>query len=403
MRKSLSFSTAAVLLAGLMVTSFGAFAAKVSLEMTQKNDNNYPVRYALVVEDACDADFLKFNIYDDGEKADFGKLDKVEIPKSNEGKTCRLNRELSPKDINGKVLEVRLHKNSGNKVGGNLYVRVPCENNALQMARSQNGGVHNLKNEAKDFSCPKQSGAGGWPPAATNGQQQQPQQSCSINAGVEASNRERVRVTATCDLNAKNADVLITQGNRIVERNTINFSAGERTNVAPLIPRPAESTIAFKVEIRTKNGETFSKNMTIRKDPTFNHKPTAQVLSGHNMTPAPKGKSMGRGTYWPATIQVRAYDNDIEEEFPQEAILVQLINAKTGAIIGETEVSTGQTAQFDVEAQFIEPLVFGSAKWDTSAALQKGENVLKVRVYDAYQKKGYIDLAVIKINVVSDK
>ncbi len=41
----------------------------------------------------------------------------------------------------------------------------------------------------------------------------------------------------------------------------------------------------------------------IPKDPTYNFSPVAQLVSEQLVTPQPKNKALGRGSYWEAEIR----------------------------------------------------------------------------------------------------
>lgn len=418
MRKSLSFYSVAGLLAALMVTSFGAFAAQVRLEMSKSNDSNHPVKYDLVVVNACEVDTLRFDLNHDGQAENFNNIEKIAIKK--DGNKCGYARQLSPKEISGKILEVRLYKKDGSLVGDYLYVRVPCKGQAEQMSRSNNGdgsGYNLTKEKAKSFSCgndpgPSNKGIGSTPSTGGNNQQEQPQQSCSIYSQVEGSNKSIVRVTATCALRTNGSEVTVMQGDRRISQKNINFDANRQTEVA-LIERPTDSTVVFTVEIRTreKGGQTFTSSpQKILKNPTFHYKQDGKVLTKAKDTPNREDKKGGRGDYWRSNIKVQVFDRDIEEEHNQYQIYVQLFNKTMGKVVREATLATTQAHEFELFAEFIEPYglnPFSRSErlnhWDKDAQLQKGNNVIEVRVFDAYQTKNYIVVDTVEVNIVSDK
>jgi hypothetical protein len=117
-----------------------------------------------------------------------------------------------------------------------------------------------------------------------------------------------------------------------------------------------------------------------------------------NLSAPKKKKAFGRGWYWPATISGNAYDADVDASEGQARIKVELIALVNGGeqVLKTANVNSTGNYSFTVEHELVDPF-FGQPK--RRGELQQGENRLKVRVWDAYEGKTYVDLPEVRVTV----
>lgn len=431
MRNHLSFSAAAVVLSAFVVTSASAFAANFSIQLSKDTSSNQSltVRYDLigkvpVVKGACEVDSFRFR-YSEGDDLE----DYVVIKKANDGKSCDFSRQLSAKGLDyGKLFELRTYKLNGQNPNlvDTIFAQIPCAKTAQLMSGKTNAKDNTIvlgkKQSIKIETCaaaPKAS-TSVVPIAIPNigektNQQEKPQQSCSVSSKVnEEFSRGAVNISARCSL-TETVDIIIMQGDRILNKDKTRVSLGANlTAELPAIPRNSQASNVYEVEIRKLDGHSILKqNLTVLKDPSFNHNPEGRYKTEMKITPKEEETTVFRGVYWEAKIAANIIDQDIEDHFPQSAILVQLIKVlkdQSGNVVSEKvvdgysyslNVSTGRDVSFTVSAKFEQPRLFGKNHWDKDSALQKGNNYFKIRIYDAFQKEKHIDLDEVDVLVNS--
>ncbi|MCB0407718.1 MAG: hypothetical protein KDD34_05890 [Bdellovibrionales bacterium] len=227
------------------------------------------------------------------------------------------------------------------------------------------------------------------------------EQNCSLSASV---NGAAVRLTAGCIREDILAVEVLNEG-QVVFSNYVKVKGGTYYNAASYQTLLRDETKNISLTIRAHSeryNENFSRrNVVIQKVPTFTSMVKIAVLSSNLQTPKAQDKALGRGVYYEAQVEVAVQDNDIDPNYPENEILVELISLTDGQnqVIDSRRVSTGKTARFSLTGEYIRPLLFGSDHWDEESPLQKGTNTFKVRVYDAYGKTTYKESDVIEVIV----
>ncbi len=218
---------------------------------------------------------------------------------------------------------------------------------------------------------------------------QEPQQSCELIAKIDSNISTVVNVSLKCQLQDTVTIWLVDSQNKVLYRGQPTFTQANAENIVVNIPRSPERTLKFTGTLTSPliKGEIEALK-TIPKDPTHLYKQTGQYqMSSLDLTPTQQSKSalnpLNKGFFWSAEIKVVVADQDIEPEFPQQEIIVELLNESNG-VVRSVKASTGEVVSFNVEAQFLIPRFLGSSKWDTGKEMRNGDNVFKVRVYDAY-------------------
>lgn len=435
MRNLFFFSAATVVLSAFLVTSASAFAANFSIQLSKDTSNNQSltVRYDLIgkvllVKGACEVDSFRFR-YSEGDDLE----DYVAIKKANDGKSCDFSRQLSAKGLDyGKLFELRTYKLNGQNPNlvDTVFAQIPCASTAQVMSGKSNAKDNTVvlgkKQSIKVETCPAApKAANSHVPSVTpivtgtgntQVQQDKPQQSCSVSSKVnEEFSRGAVNISARCSL-TETVDIIIMQGDRILNKDKTRVSlAANLAAELPAIPRNSQVSNVYEVEIRKLNGSTLLKqNITVLKDPSFHHNPDGRYKTELKITPKEEETTVFRGVYWEAKISATITDRDIEDNFPQDAILVQLIKVskdQSGNVVSEKvvdgysysfNVSTGREVSFKVSAKFEQPRLIGKNHWDQDSVLQKGNNYFKIRIYDAFQKEKHVDLDEVDVLVNSN-
>jgi len=289
----------------------------------------------------------------------------------------------------GYVFEIRTYRFSGAQYieTHRFRVGVPCDRNSFYDVFSDTIWVYE-SNQYSYRNCHDPIPEPTPVPLA-------PTQSCYVDAKA---NGDRSNILVKCNL-ATGADVRVYQqstGNLLCQENRYLTSS---YTVACAVTRSPYQRSDYLIEIRTANGELFSAKQTVVKDPTYNHKPSGQYQQGLNIVPTKEEKWFGRGYYWQASISAVVTDDDVDSSEGRPHVKVELILLKDGAekVISYSHVNTGGTAQFALEHQYIKPKLFGKPRH--TGNIDMGQNVLKIRIWDAYDGKNYVDLDEVTVDV----
>ncbi|MEY4616615.1 MAG: hypothetical protein RJB66_1575 [Pseudomonadota bacterium] len=224
-------------------------------------------------------------------------------------------------------------------------------------------------------------------------------QACDIAVRLNESNSDRGHVAISCRYQTK-ARIFVKEGSTIL--------CDEKTYVGPATTKQCDferdTTRPSKVQVEvTTETRSFKTSQKFSKAPSFLHPVQAsyQMTSNYSQASASAENFPFRGTSFKSEIKVQVEDQDILTIDPENEIRVDLVNLKTGKIVGQRYLSTGATTTFYLTGFFEVPRLFGKPHWSNSRILQPGINEFAVVVHDAYQEEpaNALKLETIRIEV----
>ncbi|MBY0386394.1 hypothetical protein K2X05_14660 [bacterium] len=326
-------------------------------------------------------------------------------------KSCTINQQLTNDLLQpGKALKVETYGDNG--ALERFYIQIPCEKEfgtyaeeylfstditqvSATVCDSAGSDVAVVKDVEKDtVTIPTQ------PVIVT---EQPKNQYCSSIVSVDEMNRSLINVKLGCTYKDRLHVMILANGNLVYEQFVnITNSTYNKQLITQLRGRNFIKRAEFEVRMEsTKYGTSRVDKQSVEKDPTFFSRVSQTMNTPLFVKPVAQEKSLGRGFYFETSIEVFVKDMDIDKSHPESQILVQLINTTNGqfTVINERRVSTEENVSFQLDGQYVVPLVFGSAYWDTDYVLQSGKNTFKVRVFDAYQNEKFLDSEEISIQL----
>jgi hypothetical protein len=368
-----------------MVLPLSAWAGRVKMDFSKKS--NGITRFALVGSDLCDSDSFRVLVYDEN-------VGSLKYYQSGSGRTswdigssCGFNQEFSHNLLKpGVTLKVEAY--SQGYLSESFWANVPCyetieviDFNVVDFTLTEitsgitcGGGVHD-KVTGRDVVVAGQSAPG---------RENSRVNFCSIKSQFDD---RSVTLRSSCsEAELANIIVIDKASNKILcDRDTVLGVSGYATDICQ-IKRDPRTTMKLKVKV---NSGTINQDFTevIYKDPTYLYAPQVQLQTSPNLLVRKNEKALGRGYYWTTEVVARVFDQDLDSD--QSAIKVLLIEDTINGevIISQRQAASGEVVRFNIEHQFIEPLLFGEPKHE--GALTVGQkNRLKIRVLDAYGKSG---------------
>lgn len=384
-----------------------AFAEpQYSLEFTEKQ--NGQLRVAVVGEDICDSSMVsgkpnKFGIIihdlENGTKQTY---------KSGSGNTswainCKFNQEIRHDLLKDNVVLELLVLDQSEREIEQAFVQVPCETLNVRSRKTIALGRYSRIQEITDkkvTSC-----AGGMfekeeetdVSTQVTVQEQAQQVGCSLSLTREGAQSNRASVIAIsgwCNttgvyslratvsdgkfeskVNCRENFSLIKNRVELVCRVAVDNYVSTKVTATMVMPGP----YGQRGTIVGHNSATFVKAST------FDYSPSVDVLTGESIIAVKEKKSLGRGFYWSTQIRALVSDSDIDT-LSNERLRVDLVRLENNAeVVITTAYATAaqKEVRFDLEHQYVTPLLFGSPYHE--GTLNMGENKLFLRVYDAYQ------------------
>ncbi|MEQ1875736.1 MAG: hypothetical protein ABL958_03760 [Bdellovibrionia bacterium] len=221
---------------------------------------------------------------------------------------------------------------------------------------------------------------------------------CSVDVRVTDQSRVLGAFRVACS-EAVGTDVRIyNSDNGSILCSNPRFYASPMLATACTFNRNPNVKLPYMIEIRTATGELFTRRDVLVKDPTWAYQPEGAYSHGLTVVTEKKKKALGRGFYWPAKITARVSDGDVDPSEGNSRIKVELVLIDGGGErVLKTAFSNSQAqVSFEVEHEYVDPF-FGQPKH--RGDLNHGDNRLRIRVWDAYEGQGHIDLPEVHVQV----